>query len=143
MTALCVTNYTNVKKPVTGLACNHFQMSNAPPTPARRYAENLKKLIAMHEMTVAQVAAIAHVIPKQVYNLLNSSHDPRLKGLEKVANVFNLTAWQMMAFDFTDQPSDNKRVLALLERFGAADEAGRETILSVAEIASNRLGKRP
>lgn len=116
-------------------------METKAPSPARRYAENLKKLIALHEMTVAQVAAIAKVRPKQVYNFLNASHDPRVKGLEKVANVFGLSAWHMMAADLTDKPADNKQVLALLDSFMAADATGRTTILQVAKIAATMPGK--
>jgi transcriptional regulator with XRE-family HTH domain len=92
-------------------------------------------------MSVAEVAAAARVIPKQVYNLLNESHDPRIKGLEKVARVFGLSAWQMLAVDLTLKPAENKRILSLLENFSAADEAGQETILKVAEIAGNTLRK--
>lgn len=113
-------------------------MQKQPISPLHRYAKNLKALIALHEMTVAQVAERAKVIPKQVYNLLNASHDPRLKGLEKVANVFGLSAWQMLAVDLEGKPAEMRRVLTLLERFTAADEAGQAAIMQVAEIASNR-----
>lgn len=117
---------------------NHLQVQKQPISPLHRYAKNLKALIALHEMTVAQVAERAKVIPKQVYNLLNASHDPRLKGLEKVANVFGLSAWQMLAVDLEGKPAEMRRVLTLLERFTAADEAGQAAIMQVAEIASNR-----
>lgn len=111
-------------------------------SPLHRYAKNLKTLIALNEMTVIQVAEKAHVIPKQVYNLLNASHDARLKGLEKVANVFGLSAWQMLATDLEGKPAEAKQVLRLLERFAATDESGRHTILQVAEIAASKPTER-
>jgi transcriptional regulator with XRE-family HTH domain len=103
--------------------------------PLARYANNLRILIALHETTVAQVAAAAGVVPKQVYNILNQSHDARLKGLEKVANVFGLSAWQMLATELSDKPAKNKQVLALLEHFASADEAGQAAIMQVSELA--------
>jgi transcriptional regulator with XRE-family HTH domain len=116
-------------------------MSRDVVPPAYRYARNLKILLELHGMTVAEVAKKANVIPKQVYNLLNVSHDPRVKGLEKVANAFGLTTWQMLAFDMTDRPAENRQILELLESFAMADESGRATILRVAEIASQTIQK--
>jgi transcriptional regulator with XRE-family HTH domain len=137
----CVTHYTDGAQHVTQGGCNHFQMAKTPKTPAHRYAENLRILLKLHEMTVADVALAAGVVPKQVYNFLNVSHDPRIKGLEKVANVFGLTTWQMLAIDMTTSPAENRRVLALLERFSAADEGGQAAILQVAEMAASKALK--
>ena len=135
----CVTHYTSDVQPITEPAWNHPLVEKSLTPPTRRYARNLKALIALHETSVAEVAERAGVRPKQVYNLLNASHDPRLKGLEKVANVFGLSAWQMLATDLDGRPADVKRVLTLLERFSAADEAGRLAIMQVAELASKGL----
>lgn len=110
-------------------------------SPAARFAKNLRTLIDLRGMTVAQVAEAARIIPKQVYNFLNVSHDPRIKGLEKVANVFALTTWQMLATDLTTVPAENKQVLTLLEHFTAADEAGRATIMQVAQIAASKSSR--
>jgi transcriptional regulator with XRE-family HTH domain len=142
MPAFCVKPYISVKQHVTERACKNLHMLNTPVTPASRYAKNLRVLIAMHQKTVAEVAAAAKVIPKQVYNFLNQSHDRRIKGLEKVAGVFGLTTWQMLAVDLTSNPAENKRILALLEHFSSADEAGRETIMQVAEIAASKALNR-
>jgi transcriptional regulator with XRE-family HTH domain len=141
MPSMYVKHYIAVKQPVTHGGCNHLPMAKLVSAPVNRYAENLKILIKTHDMTVAQVAERARVIPKQVYNLLNSSHDPRVKGLEKVANVFGLTTWQMLAVDFTDKPAENKLVLQLLELFSEADVNGRTAIMQVAEMAANRTRK--
>jgi DNA-binding phage protein len=136
--AFCVKPYTSVKQHVTRAVCNHLQVIKTTKPPGDRYAENLKILIEIHKTTVAAVAKEAGLVPKQVYNLLNVSHDPRLKGLEKVAKVFGLTTWQMLATDMTVEPAENKLVLTLLEYFSAADEAGRATIMSVAEIVARQ-----
>jgi transcriptional regulator with XRE-family HTH domain len=136
--AFSVKNYTSVKKHVTRALCNHLQMPRATVAPASRYAENLKILLALHEKTVAEVAAAAKLTPKQIYNLMNVSHDPRIKGLEKVANAFGLTTWQMLATDLTDKPAENRLVLMLLEYFAQADEAGKATIMNVAEIVARQ-----
>jgi transcriptional regulator with XRE-family HTH domain len=116
-------------------------MRESTTRPVIRYGENLKRLIDMGERTVADVARAIGKPPKQVYNFMNGAHDPRLKGLEKVANVFGLSAWQMLAVDLTDKPADNKQILALLEAFSQADEAGRKAILQVAEIAASKPSK--
>lgn len=137
----CVTHYTWPVQPITGGSWNHLQMEKSLTSPTQRYAKNLKRLIDMHEMTVAQVADKAKLVPKQVYNLLNASHDPRLKGLEKVANVFGLSAWQMLAVDLDEKPADVKQALRLLELFSATDSSGRHTILQVADIASTKPTK--
>lgn len=137
-----VTLYTNDAQHVTDVPWNHLQMQKPPTSPLHRYAKNLRALIDLHEMTVIQVAEKAKIIPKQVYNLLNASHDPRLKGLEKVANVFGLSAWQMLAVDLDGKPAELKQVLTLLERFSAMDEAGRATLMQVAEIAASKPSNR-
>lgn len=118
-------------------------MRETPIRPIARYAKNLKTLIDMGDKTVADVARAIGKPPKQVYNFLNGAHDPRLKGLEKVANVFGLSAWQMLAVDLTDKPAENRQILALLESFLAADEAGQAAILQVAEIAAQKARKEP
>ncbi len=108
--------------------------------PVTRFARNLKKLIKMQGVQVTTVAEGAKVTPKQVYNLMAAGHDFRLKSTEKVANFFGLTTWQLLAVDLEDNPSTNKQLLTLLELYSRADEAGRNTIMQVAEIAA---GKAP
>lgn len=137
----CVTHYTLPVQPITGGSWNHSHVEKSLTSPNQRYAKNLKRLIELHEMTVAQVAEKAKLVPKQVYNLLNASHDPRLKGLEKVAAVFGLSAWQMLAVDLDEKPGDAKQILRLLELFSATDGSGRHTILQVADIASTKPTK--
>jgi transcriptional regulator with XRE-family HTH domain len=141
MNALCVKHYNKVKQPISDGKWNAFHMREPLIKPVDRYGRNLKRLIDIGEKTVADVAKAINKPPKQVYNFINGAHDPRLKGLEKVANVFGLSAWQLLAFDFTDSPAENKQILALIELFNRTDEAGRNTILQVAEIAANNHQK--
>lgn len=138
MHAHCVTNYSKVKEPITHGKWNAFQVRETPTSPVARFAKNLKKLVDLEKIPVTKVAEGARVTPKQVYNFMAAGHDPRLKGLEKVANVFGLSAWQMLAVDFDDSPAHNKQLLALLELYSKADEAGRMAIMQVAEIAAKK-----
>lgn len=106
--------------------------------PRVRLAQNLRKLIEARGMTVYQVAEIAKVEPKTIYNLLKATFDARMSSVEKVADVFGLSAWQLIAVDLDGSVPSERDVLALLERFTRADESGRRTILQVAEIAAQR-----
>jgi transcriptional regulator with XRE-family HTH domain len=74
-------------------------MGKVPTTPRQRLAKNLKALIDLQDLTVYRVAEDAKVDPKTVYNMLKGSFDPRLSIVEKLANVFGLTTWQILAVD--------------------------------------------
>jgi transcriptional regulator with XRE-family HTH domain len=139
--ASCVNLYTDVKQPITPGTWNAFQMREQPINPVLRFAENLKRLIKLEGVSVARVAEGAKITPKQVYNLMAAGHDFRLKSIEKVANVFDLSAWQMLAVDLESKPADYKQVLELLELFAKADEDGRKVIMHVASIAAGRASK--
>jgi hypothetical protein len=136
-----VKNYTPVKQPISQGSWNAFHMREPPIKPVVRFAENLKRLIEIEKISVARVAEGAKITPKQVYNFMAAGHDFRLKGIEKVAQVFGLSAWQMLAVDLTEKPLDNKQVLRLLELFSRADEPGQQAILQVAEIAAGKPPK--
>lgn len=116
-------------------------MREPPIKPVVRFSENLNRLIDKADNTVTKVAGRAGVQPKQVYNLMDAGHDFRLKSCEKVANAFGLSAWQMLAVDFTEKPAQNKQILMLLELFSRADTAGREAIMRVAEVAASKPSK--
>lgn len=87
-------------------------------------------------LSAPQVAELAKVDRKTINNLVNSRFDPRMTLVEKVANVFGLTTWQLLAYDFEAKRPDNRAVLTLLERYTEAGEDGRRAILQVAEIAA-------
>lgn len=113
-------------------------MGKTPLKPRERLAKNLKALMGMQQLSAYQLAETAKVDPKTIYNLLKESFDPRLSIVEKIANVFGLTSWQILAADFDMKPPDSKQVLALLEAYSAAKEDGRRAIMQVAEIAAHK-----
>lgn len=113
-------------------------MGKTLTSPRTRLAKNVKVLIEMQQLTVYQVAEIAKVDPKTVYNMLKGSFDPRLSIVEKLANVFGLTTWQILAADLESKPPDSKQVLTLLEHYSSAKEDGRKAIMQVAEIAAHK-----
>lgn len=110
-----------------------------PPIPLRqRLAKNLRVLADKNEMSGHQIAAKAKLDPKTVNNMLRAGHDPRLTHVEKVAGVFGMAAWQLLAMNLEERPPDAAQVVRLLERYSAAQDSGRETIMQVAEIASQK-----
>jgi len=113
-------------------------MPKAAVTPRKRLAENLQVLMKTAEKSSPEIAEAAQIGRKTMNNFLNGRFDPRLTLVEKVANTFGLTTWQLLAMDLSAIPAQPKQVLTLLERFFEADEAGRATILQVAEIASKK-----
>jgi transcriptional regulator with XRE-family HTH domain len=138
MRASCGNLSIDVKEPVPFRMWKHFPMGKAPTSPRARLAKNLKALIDMQGLTVYQVAEIAKVDPKTVYNTLKASFDPRLSIVEKLSNVFGLTTWQMLAADLEAKPPESRQVLTLLEHYSTAKEDGRKAIMQVAEIAAHK-----
>lgn len=106
-----------------------------------RYSKNLKALMAMSGLKPDAVADAGDVSRKTVYNILGESHDTRIKGLDGVASVFGLATWQMLAADIDGNPAEHKQIMRLLDLFSRADEAGRQAIMQVAEIAAAKASK--
>lgn len=102
----------------------------------QRLAKNLRALAAPDQLSGHQIAGKAKLDPKTVNNMLRASHDPRLTHVEKVAAVFGMEAWQLLAFDLADRPADSSKVVALLEHYTSAKDEGRAAIMQVAEIAA-------
>jgi transcriptional regulator with XRE-family HTH domain len=115
-----------------------LRMGKPPIPPRKRLAENLKALMEVQGLSSPQVAEAAKIGRKTMNNFLNGRFDPRLGVVEKVANVFGLTTWQLLAADLAAKPPDSKQVLRLLEHYSSAPEDGRQTIMQVAEIAARK-----
>jgi transcriptional regulator with XRE-family HTH domain len=117
---------------------NDFWMAK-PPTiaPRVRLAQNLRALIDMQQLSAPKVAGLAKVDPKTMNNLLHGRFDPRLSLVEKVANVFGLSAWQLLAADLRTKHFDSVQVVRLLDHYSNAKDSGRDAIMQVAQIASN------
>src|SRR5688500_10384984 len=75
MRGVCGNLSTTVKEPVPPRVWNHFRMGNKTTSPRARLGNNLKALIEMQGLTVYQVANLAKVDPKTVYNTLKGSFD--------------------------------------------------------------------
>ncbi len=116
-------------------------MKKSPTPPRLRLAQNLRRLIDMHAEGVYQVAKTAGVEPATIYNMLKQSYDPRISSVEKIVRVFGLQVWQVLATDLEEKPPDDLSILALIELYAEADEAGRKTIMQVAEIAAKKAAE--
>lgn len=104
----------------------------------QKLARNLKALAKRQGMSGHQIAEKAKLDPKTVNNMLRASHDPRLTHVEKVASVFGMAAWQLLAMDLEIRNADSVQVVRLLERYTEAPDDGRKAILQVAEIAAQK-----
>jgi transcriptional regulator with XRE-family HTH domain len=130
--------FPHVKEHIPQGKCSHLDVAKLVPNPRTRLAKNLAVLIETQGLSAPQVAEAAKVDRKSINNLLNSRFDPRLTLIEKVANVFGLTTWQLLAHDFELNRPDNRQVLTLLEHYSTAKDEGRRAIMQVAEIAAQK-----
>jgi transcriptional regulator with XRE-family HTH domain len=108
--------------------------------PRQRLAKNLRVLSAKHEMSGTKIGEKAGVDQKTVTEMMKASFDPRLSIVEKIANAFGMTAWQLLAYDLEERPPDSANVVRLLEHYTNAEEAGRKAIMQVAEVAAEKAG---
>lgn len=131
-------NYSRiVKAHIPEPRCKTFPMARAPKIPPRqRLAKNIRALMHMQGLGTGLIADRAKVDPKTVNNMVNARFDPRLSQVEKIANVFGLTAWQLLAADLEGKAPDSAAALRLLEHYSNAQDDGRKAIMQVAEIAS-------
>jgi len=104
----------------------------------QKLSRNLKALAKREQMSGHQIAEKAKIDPKTVNNMIRASHDPRLTHVEKVAKVFGLDAWQLLAMDLESRQADTAQVVRLLERYSEAPDDGRKAIMQVAEIAAQK-----
>ncbi len=108
--------------------------------PRQRLAKNLRSLAQREGYSGHEIARRTgnKIDPKTVNNMLRAAYDPRLTQVEKVANVFGMTAWQLLAYDLAERPPDSKKVVRLLENYSSAPDDGREAIVQVAEIPASK-----
>src|SRR6185369_1809540 len=106
-----------VKQHITRAMRKDLPMPKAAVTPRKRLAENLQVLMKTAEKSSPEIAEAAQIGRKTMNNFLNGRFDPRLTLVEKVANTFGLTTWQLLAMDLSAIPAQPKQVLTLLERF--------------------------
>lgn len=111
------------------------------PQPRMIVAANIKALIEKHETTAPRVADQAGVDRKTLNNMLNGRFEPNLTNVEAVANVFGLSAWQLLRHDLHDSLVKASVVDTLIDDFYAATDDDRQKILGVAEMAA-KYGRR-
>lgn len=97
-------------------------------------------MLNLQALSPVVLADHAGVDRKTINNLLNARFDPRLSLVEKVANVFGMTTWQLLAIDMEVRPPEKAQVVDLLEHFAKAEDGGRAAIMQVAEIVSSKQG---
>ena len=126
-----------VKEHVPQPIGKNFPMAKQPLPIRQRLAKNLRALATANELSGHEIAKKAKLDPKTVNNMLKAGHDPRLTYVEKVAGVFGLAAWQLLAMDLESKPPDSTQIQRLLEHYSKAQDTGRKAIMQVAEIASH------
>lgn len=129
-----------VKGPFPEVGRNNFHMARERIPIRQRLARNLRILAAKAELSGTEIGKKAGIDQKTVTEMMKASFDPRLSKVEKIANVFGMAAWQLLAYDFEERPPDSGQVVRLLEHYSAAPDAGRQAIMQVAEIASHKAG---
>ncbi len=115
-------------------------MATATP-PRRTLARNLKALMNAQGMTGADVARVSGVDKKTISNLLNERFDPQLDKVEAVTRVFGLTGWQLIMPGAADNVIRDGKLQEIVESYSLTDEAGRDSIAKVAEIAARPYRK--
>lgn len=115
-----------------------FPMGKSKTSPREILAKNLRALLVKTGTSAPEVAKRARVDRKTVNNQLNARVDPRPEIVAAVAAVFHLQGWQLLSPDFDPSNTDvlNDQMQTLMRHFGQADEAGKESILKVAEMAA-------
>lgn len=126
-----------LSEPVPREGWETFPMRKSPTPPRTRIAKNLRALMEMQGIGAPKLAAEAKVDRKTINNLVNGRFDPRLSLVERVANVFGMAAWQLLATDLEVKKLDSAQIVRLLERYSAAGEDGKAAIMQVAQVASN------
>lgn len=111
-------------------------MSTKRPLPRQALAANLKKLISSTGLTAPEIAKRAGVDRKTLNNQLNGRYDPRPEQVDKVAQVFGLTCWELLNPAFEPTRTANGHLQELIALYSQADDAGRENILRIAEMAA-------
>jgi transcriptional regulator with XRE-family HTH domain len=100
-------------------------------------ARSIQLLIAAAGTTAPQIAKRAGVDPKTMNNLINGRFAANLDVLEKIAEAFNLQAWQLLMPDLVQSLlSDNNNLARVIEAYRSTDATGRFSILTVAEMAA-------
>ena len=110
-------------------------MADKQLQPRHIFARNLKALIDESGLSAPEVAKRAGVDRKTVNNQLNARFDPRPELVESVAKVFGVDASLLLSPTFGTSFARSVAT-KLVQLYNEADEAGREVIMKVAEMAA-------
>lgn len=115
-----------------------FRMSREAPGSSlkARLARNLQFLIAAAGDSQRTFADKAKMESKAFNNLVKGRFNCRLDTLERIAPVFGLQPWQLLAVDLAVAPAPAKEILRLVELYSRANPESRAAILSVASAVN-------
>lgn len=86
-----------------------------------------------------KLAAASGVSQTQIGNILRAEKSPTISTLIKLAHGLRVSPWQVLAPPELLQRGMDKQFSDLLDCFLAADDQGRETLLTVARSLSRKL----
>lgn len=120
-----------------------FPMTTKRPLPREVLAKNLKALMKKKDYTGPELAGKAKVDRKTVNNQLNARFDPRPEQVDAVAKVFGLNYWDLLNPHLDVDAATNETLMRLVELYGRATDDGKESILSVAQLAASAQKEPP
>ncbi len=111
-------------------------MAENRPLPRHTLAKNLRILLENTGFSAPEVARRAGVDRKTINNQLNGRYDPRPEQVRAVAKVFHLDEWDLINPNFNPNTPKNQMLKGIIDNYAKADEAGKESIARVAEMAA-------
>ncbi len=114
-------------------------MAEKRPLPRQTLAKNLQALqLAYPEWHAAELARLAKVDKKTLSNYLRGArYDPRPEIVDRIAQVYGVTGWLLLAPWFKPEMAKNHALTALLNAYSEASPENRGNILRVAEMAAS------
>jgi transcriptional regulator with XRE-family HTH domain len=112
-------------------------MAGIRPKPRATLAKSLAVLMTKTGFKTPYIAKKSGVDPKTINNMIHGRYDPRLDKVNAVAEVFGLSGWQIIMPGYVEAwIEDGANIERLIKNFSAADETGRHSIMSVADMAA-------
>ena len=96
-------------------------------------SRNLDRLIHKSGLSVREVAEKAGVSSRQISYILKHERTPTIEMVEKIAQVFKLSGWQLMLPNLDTALAFNGRLNKLIDDFAHSSPEGRDYIIHVAE----------
>lgn len=135
--------FPNCQGTLSPLIGKAFPMPSRRPIPREILARNLAALLKKTGFTSPEVAGKAKVDRKTVNNQLNGRFDPRPDQVDAVAKVFGLGYWDLLNPYFDVDKETNETLVRLVELYSRATDTGKESIISVAQLAASAHAPPP